>query len=135
VSAVATLPEECRSRSEPYRLAALTGRKSAKNRKNSKRATGPGPVASQFCGFETDANLWVRKRDQGLEFVTARLAFPEVSYALPIHIFGPFRQEDRLAALGAVIYQSCLDVFPGALSSELHDASSAKLPPFPGRGS
>ena len=25
MSAVATLPEECRSRSEPYRLAALTG--------------------------------------------------------------------------------------------------------------
>lgn len=133
MSAVATLPEECRSRSEPYRLAALTG--AHKRKKNSKRAPGLGPVASQFCGFETDANLWVRKRDQGLEFVTARLAFPEVSYALPIHIFGPFRQEDRLAALGAVIYQSCLDVFPGALSSELHDASSAKLPPFPGRGS
>jgi hypothetical protein len=133
VSAVATLPEECRSRSEAYGLAVLTGRALAQ--KNSKRATGSGPVASQFCVFETDANLWVRKRDQGLEFVTACLAFPEVSYALPIHIFRPFRQEDRLAALGAVIYQSCLDIFSGALSSELHDASSAKLPPFPGRGS
>ena len=129
MSAVATLPEECRSRSEPCRLAAA--RVHSRETKESRR---PEPVASLFCMFETDANLWVRKRDQGLEFVTARVASPEMPHALPIHIFGPFRQEDRLAALGAVIYQSCLDVLPGALSSELHDASSAKLPPFPGRG-
>jgi hypothetical protein len=60
-------------------------------------------------------------------------------HAMPIQIFGPFRQEDRLPALGTVIQQPGLDVFfSGARGSELHDVSSAMLlppPPMTGDGS
>src|SRR5262249_24081995 len=72
--------------------------------------------------------LLVGERDQRLELVTARFAFPEMPHALPVEILGPFRQEDCLPALGTVIQQSGPSVFPGARGSELHDASSAMLP-------
>jgi hypothetical protein len=50
VSAVATLPEECRSRSEPYRLASLTGRMSAKNRKIVREPPARGRWLLSFVG-------------------------------------------------------------------------------------
>src|SRR5262245_62831456 len=73
------------------------------------------------------------ERDPRLELVTARFAFPEMPHAVAVEILGPFRQEDRLPALGTVIQQPDLSVFPGARGSELHDASSAMLPPPRGR--
>src|SRR5262249_27468904 len=77
------------------------------------------------CGRCT---LLVGERDQRLELVPARFAFPEMPHAVPVQILGPFRQEDRLPALGTVIQQSGLSVFPGARGPELHDAPSAMLP-------
>ena len=70
----------------------------------------------------------VGERDQGLELVTARFAFPQMPDTVPVQIFGPLRQEDRFPALGAMVQHSRLSVFPGARGSELHDASSAMLP-------
>src|SRR5215471_6122331 len=55
-----------------------------------------------------------RKRDQRLELVTARFAFPQMPNAVPVQILRPFRQEDRLPALGTVIQQPGLNVFSGA---------------------
>jgi hypothetical protein len=52
-------------------------------------------------GSETGVSLG--KCDECLEFVAARLAFPEVPHTMSRQILGPFRQEDRLPALGAVI--------------------------------
>src|SRR5262249_15962658 len=78
--------------------------------------------------------LLVGERDHPLELVTARFAFPEMPHAVPVEILGPFRQEDRPPALGTVIQQSGLSVFPGARGSELHDASSAIAPPSPRAG-
>lgn len=42
--------------------------------------------------------LWVSERDQRLELVAARFAFPQMLYAVPIQICGPFRQNIVLAA-------------------------------------
>jgi hypothetical protein len=70
-----------------------------------------------------------RKGDQRFEFITARFAFPEMPNAVPVEVLGPFRQENRLAALGTVVQQPRLNMLSGALGSELHDASSAMLPP------
>ena len=44
------------------------------------------------------ALLWVSERDQRLELVAARFAFPQMLYAVPIQICGPFRQNIVLAA-------------------------------------
>jgi hypothetical protein len=73
--------------------------------------------------------LAVGKRDQRLELIAARFTFPQMPNPVSVQVLGPFRQEDRLPALGTMIDQSGLDVFPGARGSELHDASSAMLPP------
>src|SRR5262245_50233390 len=73
--------------------------------------------------------LLVREGDQRFEFVTARFAFPEMANAVPVEVLGPFRQENRLAALGTVVQQPRLNVLSGALGSELHDASSGHAPP------
>jgi hypothetical protein len=81
------------------------------------------------------SRVGVRERDQGLELVAARLAFPEMPHAVPRQILGPFRQEDRLSALSTMIEGSGLGVFSGARGSELHDVSSSvlvnKLPCLP----
>src|SRR5262245_18094971 len=95
-----------------------------------RRAAGGSVSWWEACGR---SRLLVGERDQRLELVTARFAFPEMPHAVPVQILGPFRQEDRLPALGTVIHQSGLNVFPGARGSELHDASSAMLPPPRGR--
>src|SRR5215813_6548982 len=79
--------------------------------------------------------LWIRERDQGLELVAARFAFPQMPHPVPVEILGPFRQEDRLPALGAEIHQPGMIILPGARGSELHDASSAMfLSPSPDGG-
>src|SRR5262245_48590482 len=97
-----------------------------------RRATGGSVSWWEACG---GCRLLVGERDQRLELVTARFAFPEMPHAMPVQIFGPFREEDRLPALGTVIQQSGLSVFPGARGSELHDASSAMhAPPSPRAG-
>src|SRR5207247_10285685 len=44
--------------------------------------------------------LRVGERDKRLELVAARFAFPKMPHPVPIQILGPFRQEDRLTALG-----------------------------------
>src|SRR5262249_32348589 len=94
------------------------------------RATGHSRWLFAGCRSRADdERLLVGESDQRLELVTARFAFPEVPHAVPVQIFGPLRQEDRLPALGTAIQQSRLSVFPGARGSELHDASSAMLPP------
>ena len=59
---------------------------------------------------------------------TSSLLLASVTNALPVQVLGPFRQEDRLPALGTIIDQSGLNVLSGARGSELHDASSALLP-------
>src|SRR5882757_3867158 len=63
----------------------------------------------------------VCERDQGLELVTARFAFPEMPHAMSRQVLRPFRQEDRVSTLGAMIEGSSLGVFSGARGSELHD--------------
>jgi hypothetical protein len=50
-----------------------------------------------------------------------------MAHAVPVQILGPFRQEDRLPALGTKIYRPGMVILPGARGSELHDASSAIL--------
>ena len=49
---------------------------------------------------------------------------------MPVQILGPFRQEDRLPALGTVILQSGVPVLSGAVDSEFHDATSVMLLPL-----
>jgi len=78
-----------------------------------------------------DQILSIGKGDQRFEFVTAGFAFPEMPYAVPVDVLGPFRQENRLPALGTVVQQPRLNVLSGALGSELHDASSVMLSPLP----
>ena len=68
--------------------------------------------------------------DQGLELVASCLALPQMANAMPVQILGPFRQEERLPALGTPIQQPGLSIFPGALGSELHDVPSAMCLPL-----
>jgi hypothetical protein len=92
-------------------------------------------VAQPILVSGDEADVRFRERDKGLELVAARFAFPQMSHAMPVQVFGPFGQEDRLPALGTVIQQPSLDVFfSGARSSELHDVSSAMLLPLPMAG-
>jgi hypothetical protein len=44
-----------------------------------------------------------RDGDEGLELVTASLAFPKMTYVMPVEISRPFWQEDRLIASGTVV--------------------------------
>jgi hypothetical protein len=66
----------------------------------------------------------VREYHQRFEPVSAGLAFPEVPHAPWAQIFGPFRHEDRIAALSARIAKPRLDGFSGA-GSEFHAAFSS----------
>src|SRR5712671_3333407 len=68
-----------------------------------------------------EARVAFCERDQGLELVTARFAFPEMPHTMSRQVLGPFRQEDRVSTLGAMIEGSSLGVFSGARGSELHD--------------
>src|SRR5262249_2312561 len=88
-----------------------------------------GGSARDAWGCARKPILSVGKGDQRFEFVTARFAFPEMPNAVPVEVLGPFRQENRLPALGTVVQQPRLNVFSGALGSELHDASSVMLTP------
>jgi len=71
--------------------------------------------------------------DQRLEIVATRLALPEVQHVMLVQIFGPFREEDRLPALGAMV--SRLAVVLGILGLEFHDATSVMFPRHEAHGS
>ena len=72
--------------------------------------------------------------DQRLEFVAACFAFPEMPYAMSVQILGPFREEDRLPALGTMVFlRSAVVVVSGLV--ELHDATSVMLPRHEAHGS
>ena len=49
---------------------------------------------------------------------------------MSVQVLGPFRQEDRLAALRTEIQGSAVDVFSRARRSEFHDVSSVMLLPL-----
>src|SRR4029434_8851493 len=88
------------------------------------RAPGAGrglPLWQNACGTQI---LAVGKR----ALIAARFAFPQMPNAVSVQVLGPFRQEDRLPALGAMIDQPGLNVLSAARGSELHDPSSAMLP-------
>jgi hypothetical protein len=65
------------------------------------------------------ALLWVSERDQRLELVVAHFAFPQMLYAVPIQICGPFREEHRLPAAKTFTGQVW-----GLTIGKLHRASS-----------
>src|ERR1700730_1664236 len=80
--------------------------------------------------------LCFRERDQRLEPIAARFAFPEMAHAMAVEILRPFRQEDRLPALRAVVLQPAVKLFARARCPELHDVSSRHVStPSPRHGS
>jgi hypothetical protein len=70
-----------------------------------RRAIGLADGSFSHRGFRR-SDLEFRECDQGLVFVSAGFAFPDVAHAVLGQILGPFRHEERFAALSTGIREA-----------------------------